>query len=133
MAPSNASRLIISTITESTHPITSEVVYNIDESAGDASGENISLQWRSTVYNPTYFVYKMNTQGNWVKIHEFESNEDVVYLPLTETSLTPEELSTIDGESETVFHHFRVDVENSAGLFNITKNLITIPGDKLID
>lgn len=130
LAPSNASRLVISTITESTHPITPEIVYDIDESAGDASGENISLTWERTVYNPTYFVYKMNTQGNWVKIHEFESNEDVVYVPLTNTSLTPEELSVIDGESDSVFHHFRVDVENSAGLFNITKNLLTIPSDK---
>ena len=125
--------MIISTITESSNPIAPEVFYDIDESAGDASGENMSLQWNRVGYNPTYLVYKMNTQGNWVKIHEFESNEDVVYLPLTETSLTPEELSIIDGESENVFHHFRVDVENSAGLFNITKNLITIPGDKLID
>lgn len=132
LAPSNASRLVISTITESTNPITPEIVYDIDESAGDASGENISLTWKRTTYNPTYFVYKMNTQGNWVKIHEFENNEDVVYIPLANTSLTPEELSIIDGESDTVFHHFRVDVENSAGLFNITKNLLTIPSDKQV-
>ncbi|WP_299765226.1 Ig-like domain-containing protein [uncultured Dokdonia sp.] len=133
LAPSNASRLIISTITESTNPITPDIFYTIDTSAGDASGENISIEWKQTVYNPIYYVYKMNTQGNWIKIHEFESNEEKVSLRLTETSLTPDELSTIDGESDTVFHHFRVDVENSAGLSNVTKNLITIPSDKLID
>ncbi len=132
LAPSNASRLIISTITESTNPIAPELFYTVDTASGNNKGENISLQWKRTVYNPKYFVFKMNTQGNWVKIHEFETNEDLIRLQLSTTSLTPEELSLIDETSNSTFHHFRVNVENSAGLSNIDKNLITIPSNKII-
>jgi hypothetical protein len=34
--------------------------------------ENVVLKWSKQVYNGKYYLYKMNHQGNWVKLKPFK-------------------------------------------------------------
>ena len=132
-APSEPSRLLVSAIVESTNPDTPIISYSIDESVVGPTGEQVSLHWDKTAYNGRYTIYQMNNQGNWLKIHELESKAPKVELKLGDTSLSTAQLQAIDGNSDSIYHHFRVDVVNAAGLSNLDKNQVTVPGHQLIE
>ena len=121
--------MIISTISETGNPDKPTLSYRVDDSLVNRDGRAINLVWNRTAYKPRYLIYQMNAQGNWVKIHELESNEEKIVMSLSETTLTEEELEKINLESRENFNHFRVDVENTAGLINIEKNRVTIPSE----
>ena len=131
-APSAPSRLLISAVVEATNPNAPEVFYSIDESILGSPGEQISLHWNKTVYHGRYSVYQMNRQGQWNKIHELQSKAATVQLKLSDTDLTLEQLEAINANPESIYHHFRVDVENAAGLSNLDQNQLTIPSHQFV-
>ncbi|MCK8523076.1 Ig-like domain-containing protein [Aquimarina sp. D1M17] len=132
-APSEPSKLLISSIVESSNPKAPEPKYSFDMSSDTRFIETVILRWSKKAHNGKYFVYKMNTQGNWVKIHEVLTNEEDVQLLLSETSLQTGSLEILDENSLPKYHHFKVDVENSAGMLNLKSNVLTIPGNTGIE
>jgi len=127
--PSNPSKLLVSSIVESKSPYAPEVTYGFDTLANnDTVIDNIILKWDKTVHNGKYHIYNMNTQGNWVKIHEIISNDDEIQLFLGETDLE-NILQIKDVEGALKYYHFKVDAENSAGMLNTKSKIVTIPSD----
>lgn len=68
----------------------------------------------------------MNSQGNWVKIHELKTNDKDIYIPLGQTDLASGTLSILDNEENNIFHHFKVITENTAGLLSKEENILTV-------
>ena len=124
-APSDPSKLIISSIVEATNPDAPKLLYGFD-TPNEGRVENIILHWKKTVHNGKYHIYKMNAQGNWVKIHELASNDKEFDLLLADIPEQEGSLLFTDENSEAVYHHFKVDAENSAGMFNLKSNVISI-------
>jgi len=95
--------------------------------------QNVILKWPQVCYNGTYSLQKMNASGNWVEVYKAKSNEALQqYPPLVggvpdftnfdETSV----LSREDDDGNPIYHRFRVQVENSSGLFNLSDCPITL-------
>lgn len=129
-APSEPSRVIISSIVESSNPLPPNLYYSFDTTESQDIIENVLLQLNKTVHNGKYFIYKMNTQGNWVKIHELISNEQELQLFLSDTNLNNGTLQLTNPEGNTIYHHFKVDCENSVGMLNTQSNRLTISNDQ---
>lgn len=124
-APSQASKVVASTIVEVAAPESPELKFL---STAPVSGEidSVSLRWEKAAYNAKYYVYKLNEQGNWKEIHAFQSNEDTIELPLAETDLGESSLKLLNSSDEPQHHHFKVIAQNTAGMLSKEENILTI-------
>jgi len=132
-APSIPSKLLISTVVESSNPESPTLHYNFDVNNDTTIIDQVILKWEKKVYNGKYHVYKMNTQGNWVKIHELSSNLDEIQVLLTDTSLADGTLQIENTEGKPLYHHFKVLAENSVGMLSTQDKIMTIPNTTNID
>ena len=96
---------------------------------------NVVLSFDKTVYKGKYFLYKLNGQGQWVKIYEIESNEDTITIPLEMTDLGTNILSIEDGQNDnqSIYHQFKIEVENTSGLLSQEAKILTIPSTNEYD
>ncbi|HZH71574.1 MAG TPA: hypothetical protein VFD91_03695, partial [Mariniphaga sp.] len=118
---SNPSKTVLANIVDTINPEAPELLFNSDELSGNpASLANGILSWNKAVHNATYYVYKMNDSGNWNLLERIKSNEDEIQYTLSESLLKEDE------DEEIIYHRFKVEVENSSGLFSFNDNTITI-------
>lgn len=125
--PSQPSKITATIIADNTAPQSPELT-----ATGVPTGENESVlkpivfSWEKTVQNGKYHLYKMNNQGNWDKIQEKISNENIVTLALLETKLETDELTIKNADDERIYHHFKVLAENSSGMFSSEEKILTL-------
>jgi hypothetical protein len=126
MIPSQPSEMVLANIIDVVNPQSPVITAQIGSQQTNGTGQliallNVTLRWPQTVYNGTYYLYKMNSRGNWEKLWskktnaaliEFPENGDFVTWPQTAN------LPKVDEEGNTVYHRFKVSVENASGLFN---------------
>lgn len=128
-APSSASKLIISTIVDSKIPIAPKLTYSYDESDNFDEIKSVIIRANKVVHNATYYLYKMNSQGNWIKIHHLKTNENEIQILLSDTTLSNGTLQLVDSDDNAIYHHFKIEVENSSGMFSTNEEILTIPND----
>ena len=97
-APSRASKIVATMMVEVSNPTSPDLSFegNISTFTGGTpyTASNIFLTavrffWEKQAYNAKYHLYKMNSQGNWVKIYEIQTNDDQIEVALSETSVEP--------------------------------------------
>ncbi|MDP2160674.1 MAG: hypothetical protein Q8K02_09345, partial [Flavobacterium sp.] len=125
-APSEASKLIITNVVENYSPISPQLDYYSEALNSNDELTNVVLHWQKTCYKAKYHLYKMNSQGNWVKIHELQTNDLDIYLPLEITDLATGTLYTLDNDGNVIYHHFKVVTENTAGMMSREEYILTI-------
>jgi len=125
-APSEASKLIITNVVENYSPISPQLDYYSEALNSNDELTNVVLHWQKTCYKAKYHLYKMNSQGNWVKIHELQTNDLDIYLPLEITDLATGTLYTLDTDGNVIYHHFKVVTENTAGMMSREEYILTI-------
>ena len=127
MIPSQPSEMMLTNIIDVLNPAAPDIEYNnLGVSAGP-NGEiyallNVSLSWPQTVYNGTYYVYKMNDKGNWEKLWSKKTNDLLITFPENgDFTNYPqmENILKIDDDGNAIYHRFKVAVENANGLFNL--------------
>lgn len=124
-APSEASKLCITNIVDNYNPISPTIDY-FSEELNNKALNLVTLHWEKTCYNAKYHVYKMNSQGNWVKIYQFQTNNEQIYLPIELTELQTNSLIVFDDNNNNIFHHFKVITENTSGMFSSQEHILTI-------
>ncbi len=90
--------------------------YNPEAPQITYSASDNKLTWPTTVNKGKYFLYKQNDRGNWEKLPNTLPNQYQITPPLVLT----------DEDGDRIYHRFKVKVENSSGLLNLTVNEITI-------
>jgi hypothetical protein len=128
-APSQASKIVASMMVEVANPPAPTVKYISEPIAANGDIDQIALQWDKTCYKGTYHLFKMNAQGNWVKIHEVTTNDAEVFVLLEDTDLQDHSLSTQDVNGNTIYHHFKVVAHNTSGMQSTKENILTIPNE----
>lgn len=96
--------------------------------------QNVILKWKPTAYNGTYYLQKLNNNGNWDELYRTRVKDaDMQYPPLGTGNLPdftnfPEtkDLPRIDINGHPIYHRFRVQVENASGLFNLSEFELTL-------
>ncbi|MGU3373493.1 hypothetical protein [Chryseobacterium sp. M5A1_1a] len=125
-APSEASKIMITTITENVLPKSPFLKFTAIY--GRIGISNVIFTWPKQAYKAKYHLYKMSGQGNWTKLGSVESNADLVKLPLKNTSWGGAFLPYLDNEGNDMVHHFKVITENTSGMFSKEENIQTITG-----
>ena len=90
---------------------------------------NVVLKWAETCYNGTYRLQKLNASGNWVQFHSVTVKTGNMQYPPLDSMNNPDftyfdktvSLPKIDDDGRVIYHRFRVQVENSSGLFNLSE------------
>lgn len=131
MVPSKPSNVAMTNIVDNINPLPPSVSYNAGAPINvPIELPNVSLSWNKTAHNATYYIYKQNSAGNWTKIRTYErdehSNAAVMSVDLLDTDFGVTNLVKQDDDLNTIYHRFRVDVENSSGLLNLTKDELTV-------
>lgn len=126
--PSQVSKIVASMMVESANPVSPILSFTSDPLPEEDITEvnNIVLQWNKTCYNGKYYIYKMNSQGNWVKIYEIRSNSNTIALPLVDTNLGSGTLQVRNEDNNTIYHHFKAIAENSSGMLSTEEYILTI-------
>lgn len=96
--------------------------------------QNVILKWKPTCYNGIYRLQKLNSSGNWVEIFAIKVKDtDMQYPPLNNLNQpdfsnypVTQLLPRFDADGNAIYHRFRVQVENSSGLFNLSEYEITL-------
>lgn len=125
--PSQVSKIVASMMVEVTNPPAPILNFLSDPlSINGRELPNVILQWEKTCYNGKYHIYKMNSQGNWVKIHEVRSNQDTIALALVDTDLSDGTLIVRNDDNNPIYHHFKAVTENTSGMLSTEENILTI-------
>ncbi len=124
--PSEPSKLVQTAIVDPNNP-TAPPVISENGITTATKLNNVVLKWNQACYNGTYSLQKMNDSGNWVEVYKIKSNDDTMqYPPLVGGSsdfVNYPETSSLDREDAngtSIYHRFRIQVENSSGLFNLS-------------
>ena len=124
--PSQASKIVATLMVEIAPPPSPVLKPTADPLETEGELTNVVLEWDKTCYNGKYHIYKMNSQGIWVKIHELNSKQDTIALPLENTDLGTSTLVLRDDENNTIYHHFKAVAENTSGMLSIEDHILTI-------
>ncbi len=127
-APSEASKIMITTIMESVLPKSPSMKYTA--SYGIFGWTNVVFSWSKQAYKAKYHLYKMSQDGNWTKIKTLEnystSPRGEIKLALKDTDWGNGTLPFKDNKGEMMSHHFKIVTENTAGMFSKEENILTI-------
>lgn len=95
--------------------------------------QQVILKWKQVCFNGTYSLQKMNASGNWQTVYSVKSNDDdMQYPPIVSGSpdfVNFDATAILAREDENglpIYHRFRVQVENSSGLLNLTDCPLTL-------
>ncbi len=82
---------------------------------------DVVFTWDNVTYNALYTLYKMSSQGQWVKMGE-------VVRPQGDTVSYnwPGELLKLDENGQVIYHRFKIGVINSSGLVNVEENVLVV-------
>jgi len=117
--PSEPSDIILSSVVDVLNPEAPALSYEASGIDSNNILPDVVLKWEKTAYNGKYYLYKMNSSGNWVLVDTFRTNDSHLLYEIGN-------LSKKDEDDNTLYYRYRVKVENSSGLFNLTEKELTI-------
>ncbi|WP_316841306.1 hypothetical protein [Pedobacter gandavensis] len=110
---SNPSELLTARLIDTKTPEAPQLVYQVAEN---------KLTWMPTTNQGTYYLFKQNSRGNWERIYTVSHPESE---GLAEYTLAAP-LVFEDEDGNRVYHRFKMQLQNSSGLFNLTDNELTV-------
>lgn len=130
--PSEPSKVVRATLVDPNNPLV-PCLKSENGTATTTVLQQVILKWKQVCYNGTYSLQKMNASGNWQTVYTVKSNDDDMQYPPIVGS-TPDfvnfdataSLAREDENGTPIYHRFRIQVENSSGLFNLTDCQLTL-------
>jgi hypothetical protein len=120
--PSLESALVLGSIVDVFNPPAPVLSFNAGSvtAISPATLPGVKLKWNKVAHNATYYLYKMNDTGNWELLKKVKSNDQNLFYK------TPTDLVKEDEDGNTIYHRYKVDVENASGLLNLEEKPIVI-------
>ena len=80
------------------------------------------LTWTATANKANYYVYKQNKRGNWEKVYTVDASNSSAPMEY----VLPAPLLPVDEDGDKLYYRFKVQVQNTSGLLNLTEKEITV-------
>jgi hypothetical protein len=127
--PSHPSTLARASIIDVDNPLAPSLVFSSDPPTMSQPVQltNVLLSWPKVTHNATYYLYKQNGSGNWNKIYQVKTDANPVTVQLSATDLQTGVLLKQDADGIPIYHRFKVEVENTSGLFSLNENVLSVP------
>lgn len=129
LIPSQPSALARASIVDVDNPVAPPLAFTSDPPTLSIPAQvtGVVLSWPAATYNATYYLYKQDVSGNWTRIYTERTNADPIVVPLSATSLGTDVLLKTDANGNPIRHSFKLEVENTSGLFSLNKDLLNVP------
>ncbi|MFT6921929.1 MAG: hypothetical protein ACJA1C_000927 [Crocinitomicaceae bacterium] len=124
--PSEASKMTITNIVEKYNPEAPALEYYSDPLSVANELDTVTFKWPKTVHNGSYSLHKKNDKGNWVKLHDIQSNDDEIVLQLLDTDYADDTLLVEDADGNPIYHIFKIVATNFAGMVSRKEKLLSI-------
>jgi hypothetical protein len=72
-------------------------------------------------------LYKQGSSGNWNRIYQVKTNAHPVKVPLSATDLGTGVLLKQNSDGAAMYHRFKVEVENTSGMFSLNEEVLSVP------
>ena len=130
--PSHPSDMAKATLVDVVNPPAGELEFVIG-GVTDDDFTDVLISWQATCYNGSYSLQKMNDSGNWVELYNTKQKTGTLHYPplvngvhdFTNYTATVQ-LPRKNEDGEAIYHRFRVQVENSSGLFNLEEKVFIL-------
>lgn len=130
--PSHPSEMVKARLIDVINPAAPDLEFVIGGVTDDEFSD-VLISWQTTCYNGSYSLQKMNDAGNWIELYSTKQKTGTVHFPplvsgvpdfigYPTTALFPRK----DDEDQLIYHRFRVQVENSSGLFNLEEKVFIL-------
>jgi hypothetical protein len=110
---SEASPVIVVRVLDIVNPQAPEITYIQNSN---------QLNWPANTTRGTYYLYQQNKQGNWARIFTGQPGAGQT----TVTYQLPAALQLTDENGQRIYYRYKVRVQNSAGLFNLAEQELTV-------
>ncbi|MBN2683503.1 MAG: hypothetical protein JXR58_13495 [Bacteroidales bacterium] len=117
--PSEPSDLSLASIVDVINPEAPDLSYETGEIINPNILPEVVLKWNKTVHNGKYYLYKMNSVGNWGLVDTIVTNDKNVFFEIGN-------VEKADEDGNTIYSRYKVGVENTSGLLNLTDKELTI-------
>ncbi|HBS86430.1 MAG: hypothetical protein A2W91_19645 [Bacteroidetes bacterium GWF2_38_335] len=117
--PSEQSTLSLTSLVDVINPEAPILSFETGEIINPAILPAVLLKWGKTVHNGKYYLYKMNSSGNWGLIDTIITNDENIFYEIGD-------IIKKDEDDNTVYSRYKVSVENTSGLLNLTDKELTI-------
>ncbi|MBV8325211.1 hypothetical protein [Chryseobacterium sp.] len=154
-APSEASKIMITTMVENVLPQAPELKFESNPITGNVVTSGL-LEWKEQCYKGKYHLYQMTNQGNWkevarmnilpnntskVQLYLFENDPQTntdTWMPKEIFDITDktiflrlqklglDPLTVKDADGNPIYYHFKVVTENTAGMFSKEDKVLTM-------
>jgi hypothetical protein len=84
--------------------------------------EGNKLTWPATATKANYYVYQQNNRGNWEKVYTVDAPNSSAQMEY----VLPAPLLLVDEDGDKLYYRFKVQVQNTSGLLNLTDKELTI-------
>lgn len=117
--PSKPSEVVKGQVVDNVNPPAPEISHTIDSTTTSPDKFlDIDLTWPETCYHGKYTLYKMSDMGQWQFVTSLNYDEAL--------SFNYVELDKEDADGDTIYHRFKVVVENTGGLLSLEEEILTI-------
>lgn len=129
LIPSLPSALARASIIDVNNPVAAPLVFSSDPPSMSYPVQlaNVILSWAKATHNATYYLYKQNGSGNWNRIYKQKTDASPVIVPLSSTDLGTGVLLKQDAAGTPIYHRFKLEVENTSGMFSLNEDVLSIP------
>jgi hypothetical protein len=127
LIPSKASNVATTNVADTVNPAPPPITMVSDPLTATHPFQyaNVRLEWPRTTYQGHYHLFKLNEVGIWVKIASVD-DAPLMQVKLEDTTVGTDVLLKEDPAGNTLYHRFRVTVENSSGLINLLQDELTV-------
>ncbi|MBS1914163.1 MAG: hypothetical protein JST22_19400 [Bacteroidetes bacterium] len=128
LVPSIPSKAALTAVVDSINPPAPVITYTVGTTGAHLL--HVTLTWSTTAYNARYYLYRMNSAGNWVKIYDVKPDlaaTSMSYPPGGDFTTYPETADLLkDDNGTTLYYRFKVVVENASGLLSTREEVLVI-------
>ncbi len=126
LIPSKPSTLARASIVDVRNPVAPPMSFSADPPT-PAQLTASALSWPAAAYNAAYHLYKQDRTGNWTRIYSTKTNNNPVTVTLAVTALGSGVLLKQDGNGRPIRHRFKLEVENTSGMFSLNESILEVP------
>lgn len=117
--PSKPSQVVKARVVDNVNPDPPVISYVIGStSTSPAKLIDVTLSWSETCYKGKYHLYKMTDAGQWQLVDSFDYTDTLSYFY--------SELDKEDADGDTIYHRFKIEVENTGGLLNLEDDILIL-------
>jgi hypothetical protein len=127
--PSQPSTLARASIVDVDNPVAPSLVFSSDPPTMSYPVQlnNVMLSWNKATHNATDYLYNQDASGNWNRIYVEKTDADPVNVALASTGLGTGMLPKQGADGNPVCHRFKLEVENTSGMFSLNENVLSVP------